>query len=74
MGPAQGTPSYTGPSSQFPTGPLSNVEAAGAAQRTVGTPGSIAGALKAELAQGTLVRGGGSIESHGVGVNANHTA
>ena len=74
MGPTQGTPSYTGPSSQFPAGPLSNIEAAGAAQREVGTPGSVAGSLKAELAQGTLVRGGGSVESHGIGVNANHSA
>lgn len=73
-GATQGTPSYSGPSSQFPTGPLSTVESFGAGQRDVGTPGSIAGSIKAELTAGTLVRGGGSIESHGVGVNANHTA
>jgi hypothetical protein len=74
MGPAQGPPAFTGPSSQFPTGPLSTVESFGAAQSHDQTVGAIAGAFKAELSQGTLVRGGGSIESHGIGAKADHSA
>jgi hypothetical protein len=73
-GATQGTPSYTGPTSQFPSGPLSNVESFGAGQAHSETPGAVAGALRGELTTGTLVRSGGSIESHGIGVNANHTA
>jgi len=69
-----GTPAYSGPSAKFPTGPLSNVESFGAGQTRGGTPGAIAGSIKQELTQGTFVRGGGSVESHGIGVNTDRHA
>ncbi len=76
-GPVQS--SYSGPAAQFPNGPLSNIESCGAAAAHSETAGVIAGGFKSQLADGTLVRGGGSVESHGteshgIGVNANHSA
>jgi hypothetical protein len=64
-----GFPTYTGPSSQFPTGGLSPLYARGAGETQGETPGAIASSLKAEL-----TATGFTEASRGVGVHADHHA
>jgi hypothetical protein len=67
--PDSGIPAYTGPSSQFPTGPLSQLEQRGANAMHAETPGSVAGELRALLAAG-----GFNEKSSGIGANTDHQA
>ena len=67
--PTPGIPTYTGPSSQFPNGPLSPLEQRGHDAEQADTPGTEAGDLRALLASG-----GFNDKGSGIGNHADHRA